>query len=66
MMSDVYILCLYMLVTVIHFFKQVNDGSGNDFTVVFMAASSVRVMYRVSGPNTGSNPGGGQIQKKIS
>ena len=28
------------------------------------AASSVGVMYRVSGPNTGSNPGGGQIQKK--
>ena len=29
-----------------------------------MAASSVGVMYRVSGPNTGSNPGGGQILKK--
>ena len=29
------------------------------------AMSSVGVMYRSSGPNTGSNPGGGQIQKKI-
>ena len=28
------------------------------------AASSVGVMYHVSGPNTGSNPGGGRIQKK--
>ena len=28
------------------------------------AASSVGVMYRSSGPNTGSNSGGGQIQKK--
>ena len=28
------------------------------------AVSSVGVMYRVSGPNTKSNPGGGGIQKK--
>ena len=28
------------------------------------ATSSVGVMYRVSGPNTGSNPGGGRILKK--
>ena len=28
------------------------------------AASSVGVMYHVSGPNIGSNPEGGQIQKK--
>ena len=28
------------------------------------AASSVGVMYHVSGPNTGSNPGGRWIQKK--
>ena len=28
------------------------------------AASSVGVMYRSSGPNTGSNSGGGRIQKK--
>ena len=28
------------------------------------AASSVGVMYRVSGPNTGSNPGGGRILNK--
>ena len=29
------------------------------------AASNVGVMYRSHGPNTGSNPGGGQIPKKI-
>ena len=29
------------------------------------AASSVGVMYHVSGPNTGTNPGGGRIIKKI-
>ena len=28
------------------------------------AVSSVEVMYRVSGPNTGSNPGEGRILKK--
>ena len=28
------------------------------------AASSVGVIYRSSGPNTRSNPGGGRIQKK--
>ena len=28
------------------------------------AASSIGVMYRFRGPNTGSNPGGGQILKK--
>ena len=28
------------------------------------AASSVGVMYRISGPNTGSNSGGGRILKK--
>ena len=28
------------------------------------AASSVGVMYHFSGPNTGSNPGGGWILKK--
>ena len=28
------------------------------------AASSEGVMYRSSGPNTGSNPRGGRIQKK--
>ena len=28
------------------------------------AESSVGVMYHVSGPNTGSNPGGGQILNK--
>ena len=28
------------------------------------AASSVGVIFRVSGPNTGSNPGGGRILNK--
>ena len=34
---------------------------------VSRAASSVGVMYRISGPNTGTNPGGGRIlkQKKL-
>ena len=31
---------------------------------IYRAASSVGVMYRSHGPNTGSNPGGGQIPKK--
>ena len=32
--------------------------------LISRAASSVGVMYRSHGPNTGSNPGGGQIQKR--
>ena len=31
------------------------------YVYISRAASSVGVMYRVSAPNTGSNPGGGQI-----
>ena len=34
------------------------------YAVISRAASSVGVMYRVSGPNKGSNPGGGQILNK--
>ena len=40
-------------------------GSVPTLELISRAASSVGVMYRSHGPNTGSNPGGGQIPKKI-
>ena len=39
-------------------------GSVPALELISRAASSVGVMYRSHGPNTGSNPGGGQIPKK--
>ena len=39
-------------------------GSVPALDLISRAASSVGAMYRSHGPNTGSNPGGGQIQKK--
>ena len=39
-------------------------GSVPTLEVISQAASSVGVMYRSHGPNTGSNPVGGQTQKK--
>ena len=40
-------------------------GSVPALELISRAASSVGVMYCIHGPNRGSNPGGGQIQKKI-
>ena len=39
-------------------------GSVPALELISRAVSSVGVMYRSHGPNTGSNPGGGQIPKK--
>ena len=39
-------------------------GSVLALELISTAASSVGVMHRTHGPNTGSNPGGGQIPKK--
>ena len=39
-------------------------GSVPPLELISRAASSVGVMYRSHGPNTGSNLGGGQIPKK--
>ena len=36
-----------------------------DKTLLCSAESSVGIMYRSSGPNTGSNPGGGRIPKNL-
>ena len=39
-------------------------GSVPALELISRAVSSVGVRYHTHGPNTGSNPGGGQIQKK--
>ena len=46
--------------------KKTNDrpGSVPALELISKAASSVVVMHRSHGPNTGSNPGGGQLEKK--
>ena len=40
-------------------------GSVPALELISRAVSSVGVIYRSHRPNTGSNPGGGQIPKKI-
>ena len=44
--------------------SDVQPRSAPALELISRAKSSVGVMYRSSGPNTGSNPGGGQILKK--
>ena len=49
--------------------KETETGTKSRFhylclELISRAASSVGVLYRSLGPNTGSNPGGGQIPKK--
>ena len=43
----------------------VRPRSAPNLELLSRAVSSVGVMYRSSGPNTGSNPGGGRILKKV-
>ena len=42
----------------------IRTGSVPALELISRAASSVGVMYRSHGPNTGSNPGEGQIPEK--
>ena len=45
--------------------SDVRPRSAPALEVISRAESSVGVIYHSSGPNTGRNPGGGQIQKNL-